>query len=109
MGYGTVYHHPDVSANILSFHKITKRFKSVTHDNQGKDAFVVERDDRSKIEFLPAEEGLYHYDFNLSVRQRLEQEKLKNKKAMVIQTVEGIQRNFTKNEIWQMKPEDCTL
>ncbi len=51
MGYGTVYHHPSVAANILSFHKLVKRFKSVKYDNGIKDAFVVTRDDDSTMEF----------------------------------------------------------
>ena len=51
LGYGTVYHHPSVAANILSFHKIVKRFKSVKYDNRIKDAFVVMRDDDSTMEF----------------------------------------------------------
>jgi hypothetical protein len=32
MGYGTEYHHPAVATNILSFHKLAKRFKSVKYD-----------------------------------------------------------------------------
>jgi uncharacterized protein (DUF1684 family) len=48
MGYGTVYHHPEVAANILSFHKLTKRFKLLTYDNKMKDAFIVTRDEGSK-------------------------------------------------------------
>jgi hypothetical protein len=55
-----------VAANIIYFHKITKRFKSVTYDNERKDAFVVERDNRSKMEYVPSKEGLCYYDFNLS-------------------------------------------
>ena len=51
MGYGTVYHHPSMAANILSFHKLVKRFKSVKYDNGIKDAFVVTRDDDSTMEF----------------------------------------------------------
>jgi hypothetical protein len=51
LGYGTVYHHPSVAANILSFHKLVKRFKSVKYDNGIKDAFVVTRDDDSTMEF----------------------------------------------------------
>ena len=100
MGYGTVYHHPSVAANILSFHKIVKRFKSVKYDNGIKDAFVVTRDDDSTMEFIPSREGIYHYDFLLSIKRRQEAEqKLKEQKAMVIHTVEEVNRNFTKNEI----------
>ena len=86
MGYGTVYYHPDVAGNILSFYKLTKRFKLVVYDNKRKDAFVVERDDSSHMEFTPSKEGLYHYDFNLSIKRRLEKEKENqpNEKAMVI-------------------------
>jgi len=97
--YGTVYHHPSVAANILSFHKIIKRFKSVKYDNGVKDAFVVTRDDNSTMEFVPSREGLYHYDFLLSIKRRQEAEKLKEQKAMVINTVEEVKQNFTKREI----------
>jgi hypothetical protein len=99
MGYGTVYYHPDVSANILSFYKLTKRFKSVIYDNKRKDAFVVESDNGSHMQFIPSREGLYQYDFNLSIKRRLEKDNQPSEKAMVIQTVEGIKRNFTKKEI----------
>jgi hypothetical protein len=99
-GYGTVYFHPEVAANILSFHKLTKRFKSVTYDNKVKDAFLVQRDDGSFMEFKPSEEGLYYYDFTQSIKRKKEQEEEdKKEQAMIIKTVEGIQRNFTKREI----------
>jgi hypothetical protein len=99
LGFGTVYHHPSVAANILSLHKIIKRFKSVKYDNVVKDAFVVTRDDDSTMEFIPSREGLYHYDFLLSIKRRQEAEKPKEQKAMVINTVEEVQWNFTKCEI----------
>jgi hypothetical protein len=99
MGYVAVYYHPDIAANILSFYKLTKRFKSVVYDNKKKDAFVVERDDGSHMEFILSREGLYHYDFNLSIKSRLEKENQPSEKAMVIQTVEGVKRNFMKKEI----------
>jgi hypothetical protein len=92
-GYGTVYHHPDVAANILSFYNLSRRFKSVTYDNNKKDAFIVERDDGSKMEFIPSKEGLYHYDFKLSI-ERCKEQKKPAERTMVIQTVEGIKRNF---------------
>jgi hypothetical protein len=99
-GYGTVYYHPDVAANILSFYNLSKRFKSVTYDNNKKDAFIVERNDGSKMEFIPSKEGLYHYDFKLSIERCKEQRK-PAERTMVIQTVEGIKRNFSKREIDQ--------
>jgi hypothetical protein len=98
-GYGSVYFHPDVSANIISFHHLAKRFKSVTYNNRIKDAFIVTRDDNSTMEFIPSAEGLYHYDFNLSVKRRKELESIKKETAMIIQTVDGIKRNFLKKEI----------
>ncbi len=60
-----------------------------------KDAFIVTRDDRSKMEFEPSEIGLHHYDFNLRTRTRVTQDW----KIMLIQTVERIQRNSTEREI----------
>jgi len=89
-GYGTVYYHPDVTANIISFNHLVKRFKSVKYDNNVKDAFVITRVDNSTMEFAPSTDGLYHYAFNLSIKRRLELEKIQKAKTMVIQTVEGI-------------------
>jgi hypothetical protein len=40
--------------------------------NGVKDAFVVTRDDNSEIEFIPPRDGLYHYDFTLRVKHRIE-------------------------------------
>jgi hypothetical protein len=40
-GYGTVYYNPNVAANILSLHKLTKRFKSAMYNNTEQDAFVM--------------------------------------------------------------------
>jgi hypothetical protein len=84
----------------LPFYNLSKRFKSVTYDNNKKDAFIVERDDGSKMEFIPSKEGLYHYDFKLSIERCKEQRK-PAEKTMVIQKVEGIKRNFSRREIDQ--------
>jgi hypothetical protein len=65
LGYGTVYYHPQVTANVLSFFNMARRFKSITYNNQEKDAFVVQRDDDTVLEFCPSNEGLYYYDYNL--------------------------------------------
>jgi hypothetical protein len=88
--YSTVYFHLDVTAYIISFNHLVKRFKSVKYDNNVKDAFIVIRDDNSTMEFVPSPDGLYHYDFNISIKRRLELEKMLKAKTMVIQTVEGI-------------------
>jgi hypothetical protein len=48
------------------------------------------------MEFVPSTEGLYHYDFQQSIKRMVE---LERAQAMMIQTVEGIQWNFTKREI----------
>jgi hypothetical protein len=90
LGYGTVYYHPVVTTNIISFNHLVKRFKSVKYDNNVKDAFVITRVDNSTMEFAPSTDGLYHYAFNLSIKRRLELEKIQKAKTMVIQTVEGI-------------------
>jgi hypothetical protein len=71
IGYRTVYYHLEVAANILSFYKMTKRFKNVTYNNTKKDAFIVKRLDGSAMEFIPSKDGLYHYDFNKSIKRRL--------------------------------------
>lgn len=53
LGYGWVYYHPNVTANIISFFNITKRLKSVVYVNRKKDAFLVTRDDGTVMEFGP--------------------------------------------------------
>ncbi len=94
LGYGTVYYHPDVAANILSFFNMTKRFKSVTYDNEKEDAFIVQRDDKSKMKFRPSTEGLYYYEFKESIRRkkvlesRSGEEKKESEHVMVVKTVE---------------------
>ena len=65
LGYRTVYYHPEVAVNILSFFRLSKRFKSVTYNNEIKDAFVLKRDDGSEMEFVPSKEGLYHLNQGL--------------------------------------------
>jgi hypothetical protein len=103
LGYGTVYYHPDVAANILLFHNMMKRFKSVTYDNKVKDVFMIQRDDDTFMEFRPSKEGLYHYNFLESINQ-MEREKEQahvpvEEKTMLVRTVEEMKRNFTKREI----------
>jgi hypothetical protein len=46
--YRSVYYNSQVSANIISFFNMAKKFKSLVYDNQQKDAFIVTRDDRTK-------------------------------------------------------------
>lgn len=67
-GYGMVYFHPKVAANIISFYRMMKKFKAVTYDNRIKYAFVITREDESMFEFKPSAEGLYYYDFGDSIR-----------------------------------------
>jgi hypothetical protein len=88
----TVYYHPEVEANILSFYKLTKRFKSVIYNSEKKGY---------EMEFIPSKDGLYQYDFNLSIRRRTALEKMNTNnmsmnKGLIIKTVEDIKRNFTK-------------
>jgi hypothetical protein len=83
LGYGTVYYHPDVSANIILFYHLVRRFKSVTYDSKINDAFIVTRDDDSTMEFIPSPEGLYHYDFNISIKWRQELAKLKESREIL--------------------------
>ncbi len=104
MGYGTVYYHPKVAANVISFFNLTKKFDSVVYDNQKKDAFIVTRKDGSQLEFVPSKEGLYYYDFLNSVKRRkelipIEIAETREERTMLIQTMEEIKRNFTRREL----------
>jgi hypothetical protein len=97
LGYGTVYFNENVTANVLSFYNMAKKFKSLTYDNTKRDAFVVTRDDDSTFEFIPSPDGLYYYDFSNCVKQY--KNILENQYLMVIDTVDDLKRNFTKREI----------
>jgi hypothetical protein len=99
LGYGTVYYHPSVAANVLSFFNIAKRFKSVVYNNQEQDAFIVKRDDDTFLEFVPSKEGLYYYDYRNSIARSMM--KPVHSTTMVVESVETIRRNFTKKELKQ--------
>jgi hypothetical protein len=98
LGYGTVYYHPNVAANVLSFFNLTKRFKSVTYNNQEQDAILVRRDDDSILEFAPSKEGLYYHDYRNSIARSMQPPV---HSTMVVESVEELRRNFTKKELKQ--------
>jgi hypothetical protein len=58
-----VYYHPKVTANIISFFNLARRYNSVVYDT---------RDDGSMFEFGPSPEGLYYYGFLKSVKRQEE-------------------------------------
>jgi len=64
------------------------------------DAFLVTRDDGTMMHFIPSAEGLYYYDFNISLRRHQEQQMMQN--TMVVETVEELRRNYTIRELKQM-------
>ncbi len=74
-----------------------KTFDSIEFDNNMKDAFLVERDDGSVFKFTPSKEGLYYYDFTKSIERK--KKLLETKRTMMIDTVEKLQRSFTKREL----------
>ena len=80
--------------NVLSFHNMIKRFKSVVYNNQNTDAFLVTRDDDTIMEFRPSPEGLYYYDFNTSINRQQ-----RGEQTMVVESVEELPRNYTETEI----------
>jgi len=96
LGYGKVYYHPHVAANVLSFFNISKRFKSVIYNNQEQDAFLVRGDDGSILEFTPSKEGLYYYDFRNSIARSAMPAV---HSTMVVESVEEMKRNFTAREL----------
>lgn len=95
LGYGAVYYHPEVVANVLSFFNMTNRFKSAAYDNTVKDAFRVTQEDDTIIEFGPSP-GLYYYNFEESIKQRQEREMITVEQTLVVQSVEEIKWNTTK-------------
>jgi hypothetical protein len=96
LGYGIMYYSPQVSANILSFFSMAKKFKSLFYDNNKKDAFVVTRDDGTTFEFITSKDRLYYYDFTNSIRRKKEFDAAR---VMIINTVDEIKKNFSKREI----------
>jgi uncharacterized protein (DUF2164 family) len=68
LGYGSVYYNSQVSANILSFFNMAKKFKSLVYNNNKTDAVVVTWDGGTTFEFVPSKEGLYYYDFMNSIK-----------------------------------------
>jgi hypothetical protein len=93
LGYGPVYYHPNVTANIISLFNLVKRYKTVTYNSNEKDAFRVTRDDGTIIEFEPSIEGLYYYDFNKSFERHA------TKNSLVVNAVEELQRKYTRREV----------
>jgi hypothetical protein len=98
LGYGPVYYHQHVTANVLSLFNMARRFQSIVYNNKIRDAFLVTRDDGAIMEFVPSSDGLYNYDFNTSVMRH--QEKTQN--TMVIETVDELRRNYTARELKQL-------
>jgi hypothetical protein len=50
LGYGKVYYHPQVTANVLSFFNMARRFRSIVYNNKERDAFLVTHDDGTIME-----------------------------------------------------------
>ena len=100
LGYGPVYCHEQVTANVLSLYNMAKRFKSIVYNSKMSDAFLVTRDDGTMMHFIPSAEGFHYYDFNISLRRHQEQQMMQN--TMVVETVEELRRNYTIRELKQM-------
>ena len=96
-----VYYHPQVTANVLSFHNMAKRFKSVVCINCQQDAFIVTRDDDTTFTFVPSKEGLHFYHFYYSINRDFK-EMPEEQNTMVINTVEEYQQNYTARELKQV-------
>jgi hypothetical protein len=103
LGYGTVYYHLQVTANVLSFLNMARRFKSVVYDNRQQDAFIVTRDDNTTFTFVPSKEGLYFYDFQNSINREARKKEPEEQNTMVINTVEELQQNYMTRELKQVE------
>jgi len=101
LGYGPVYYHKQVTANVLSFFNMARRFQSIVYNNKVCDAFMVTRDDGTVIKFVPSKEGLYYYDFKISLLRHQENSITQN--AMVVATVDELRRNYTARELKQIE------
>jgi hypothetical protein len=100
LGYGSVYYHQQVTANVLSLFNMAHRFHSIEYNNKVCDAFLVTWDDGTIMEFAPSSEGLYYYDFNISVMRHQQQRNMHN--TMMVATVDELRRNYTAREMKQM-------
>lgn len=71
------------------------------YDNTIEDAFLVQHDNGSIMKFSPSKEGLYHYNFNESIKRKLYRDSnpQQDEHVMIIKTVEEMQRNYTKREL----------
>jgi len=99
LGYGPVYYHQQVTANVLSFHNMARRFQSIVYNNKVRDAFLVTCDDGMIMEFVPSVGGLYYYDFNISL-MRHKDKSMQN--TMMVETVQELHRNYTVRDLKQM-------
>jgi hypothetical protein len=99
LGYGPVYYHQQVTANVLLLYNMARRFQSIVYNNKVCDAFLVTRDDGTILEFVPSVGGLYYYDFNISL-MRHKDKSLQN--TMMVETVEELHLNYTASELKQM-------
>lgn len=79
---------------------MARRFRSIEYNNKVCDAFLVTRDDGTVMEFVPSSEGLYYYDFNISVMRHQQQKNMHN--TMVVAAVDELRRNYTVREVKQM-------
>ena len=70
---------------------MARHFQSNVYNNKVCDAFMVTRDDGTVIKFVPSKEGLYYYDFKISLLRHQENSIAKN--VMVVATVDELRRN----------------
>jgi hypothetical protein len=85
-----------VTAYVLSFYNMAKKFESLVYDYKKKDAFIITRDDGSSFKFVPSPEGLYYYNFVESIRT---QKEMLTKHVMIVDSVHERKRNYMKREL----------
>jgi hypothetical protein len=101
LGYATVYYHPQVTANVLSFHNnMANRLKSAVYINCQQDAFVVTRDNDTFFTFVPSKERLHFHHFHYSINRDFK-EMPDEQNTMFINTIEQYQQNYTARELNQ--------
>jgi hypothetical protein len=60
-GYGTVWYHPNGTANILSLNKVKERYR-MTYDSTNGNAFVVHKGNGTSHTFQQSPRGLFYMD-----------------------------------------------
>ncbi len=84
-GYGPVWYNPEGIANILSLARVGDKYR-ITYDSGADAGFKIHKEDGTTRLFRRSRTGLFYVDTD-------------EQGVVLVNTVEGIARNFTKREV----------